>query len=126
LQEVDLPVVAAVLWRDGLPNLPWQVAAPYLLRLAPPHIALNLESAYAVLSNPTQETIVLRNFIVAATARRQGQGRRLLAALCAAYPHKRWYVPQIFPAEMGAFWEAVGFQRLELHQVQMELQLTPC
>jgi hypothetical protein len=47
----------------------------------------------------------------------------LLRALFAKYPNKTWHVPAIFPEEMTGFFEKAGFEKEDLGQFQMKLEL---
>jgi GNAT superfamily N-acetyltransferase len=123
LAEVDIYEVARLVVQHGLADLPWQVAGTVLARLSPPNRAFRVGDAYAVMSDPSKETVVLRSVFVLPEARLKGEGTRLLEALFAAYPGKAWHVPQVCPEEYGSFFIKRGFARLELHQVQMEMAL---
>ncbi len=56
--------------------------------------------------------------------RRQGRASRLLKALFAQYPDKKWVVSAIYPEEIGGELLATfGFERQALTQWQMRLLL---
>ena len=56
--------------------------------------------------------------------RRQGWGLRVIRALCARYPGRRWRIPARFPENLAPeFFERAGLERLELSQLEMALTL---
>jgi len=125
LTEIDVYEVARQIMIGGASNLPWQMSATSLARFGPPFHGYQLGDAYAIISDPAQETLVLRALYVSPAARRKGAATRLLGALAAANPGKKWSVPALCPEEYGRdFLEKRGFTRTELNQVQMELTFT--
>jgi ribosomal protein S18 acetylase RimI-like enzyme len=124
LEEID-PVeagMAASQW--GVENLPWQIASPALTALGPPHRAFRLGPATALMSNPAAETITLCTLVVDPAARRQGWATRLLGALSARFPEKKWRFPILIPEEIPeAFFTRLGFKTESLTQMQMARQL---
>lgn len=124
LREIDLYDAARVIIQHGAPDLPWQVAGVHLARSTPPDRAYELDGAYAIISNPTAATIALRALIVPPDVRRQGRASRLLRALFAEYPDKKWVVSAICPEEIGGELLArFGFERQPISQWQMHRSL---
>lgn len=121
-REIDVAEVGARIAREGLPNLPWQVAGAAVLRMSAPFKAYELGAAGVVIQ-ALQYRLVARALFVPAAARGQGQARRLLAALARQHPDHEWVVPQLCPKEYGGFFERLGWERMPLHQVQMECAL---
>lgn len=125
LQEVDIREVARLLAVHGWHNLPWQISGESLSALTPPSQAWMLDDAYLVISNPAAEQVAIRSLIVRPEARRQGQAARLLKAVIAKYPTKKWFVSALCPEEIGGVFEKVGFQRSSLAQLQMRIEFNP-
>jgi GNAT superfamily N-acetyltransferase len=123
LVEIDIYDVARIVHEHGLPDLPWQVSGTRLARLAPPNRAYRVGNAYAIISDPSRETVALRSLFVLPNARLKGEGTRLLRGLFAAHPGKQWHISQLTPEEYDGFFLKRGFTRLELHQVQMVLHM---
>ena len=123
LTEVEIPKVADLVVHHGYAELPWQLAGETLSLFATPSRAFRLDSAYAVTSTLSGGHISLWSVLTEPSARGQGQARRLLHALFAAYPNKTWHASALFPEEMGGFFEKVGFVKEDLGQFQMKLEL---
>jgi ribosomal protein S18 acetylase RimI-like enzyme len=124
LNEIDVYDAARMVVEYGAPDLPWQAAGMHLARSAPPDRAYKLDGAYAIISNPAAAVIALRALIVPFDLRRQGRASRLLRALFAEYPDKKWVLSAIFPEEIGGeFLTRFGFERQPISQWQMRLSL---
>lgn len=124
LRQIDVYEAARVVLQHGTPDLPWQVAGANLTRLTPPDVAYELDGAYAVISSPDAPAIALRALIVPPDLRRQGRASRLLRALFAAYPQKKWVVSATCPEEIGGeLLASLGFERQPISQWQMRLGL---
>lgn len=123
LTEVEIPEVADLVVHHGYVELPWQLAGETLSLFATPSRAFRLDSAYAVTSTLSGGHVSLWSALTEPSARGQGQARRLLRALFAAYPNKTWHASALFPEEMGGFFEKVGFVKEDLGQFQMKLEL---
>lgn len=122
--EIDVYDAACIIVQHGAPDLPWQVAGMHLARSAPPDHAYELDQAYAIISNPAAATIAIRGLIVPPDLRRQGRASRLLRALFAQYPDKKWVLSAIFPEEIGGeLLTGFGFERQSISQWQMRLSL---
>jgi N-acetylglutamate synthase-like GNAT family acetyltransferase len=107
----------------GLPDLPWQISGESLAQAGPPGKAYQMGSAYAAISDPERSHVAIRTIVVESEARQQGQATQLLRAVMAQYPGKTWIVPALCPAEIGGVFEKVGFEREDLSQLQMALEL---
>jgi ribosomal protein S18 acetylase RimI-like enzyme len=123
LAELDLRAVANLVGQFGLPDLPWQMAGETVATLTPPARAYKLDSAYAVITNPEVERVSFWTILVEPQVRRQGQATRLIQAVIAAHPGKTWHVPAIFPEETVGPFARLSFQREEISQFQMSLDL---
>lgn len=119
LTEIDIRQAAAQVTRHGLPDLPWQVSGESLAHMGPPNKALRLDAACAVLSDPGAPGVAIRSIVVDSRKRRLGQAKRLLLAIVAEYPGKKWAVPALCPEEIGAVFESAGFETGELSQFHM-------
>ena len=123
LADVDPCEVARMVTAHGLPDMPWQISGESLAHLGPPDRGIRLDRAYASISDPEREGIGIRALVVERGAPEREQAVQLLRALTACYPGKGWRVPALLPEELGGPFEAVGFVRGELAQLQMELDL---
>jgi ribosomal protein S18 acetylase RimI-like enzyme len=120
LEEID-PIAAGIaVHRWGADDLPWQISPHALTALGPPHVAFRLGPALALMSNPAAEQVTLCTLVVESAARRQGWGTRLLWALSARFPGKKWRFPILIPEEIPeSFFTRLGFRKESLTQVQM-------
>lgn len=123
LQEIDIRDVARLVTLHGLENLPWQISTESLAQINPPSRAYQLGEAMIVISNPAVDQIAIRSILVPAESRRQGQATRLLQALTAYIPGKKWLIPAVFPEEMSGFFERAGFKHGKLSQFQMSSKI---
>jgi hypothetical protein len=124
LGDVDPREVARMVTVHGLPDMPWQISGESLVHLGPPNRGVRLDRAYALISDPEREQIGIRALVVERGAPEREQVVRLLRALIARYPGKGWRVPALLPEELGGPFEAVGFVRGELAQLQLLLGLS--
>ncbi len=124
LKEVDPREMAKVVEYEAPFDLPWQLAAETVAASGPPAIALRLEDkAYVLLSSIENGTGVLSTLVVPHAVRRQGWGLRLLRALFARFPDRRWRMPARYPENLAPeFFARAGFRRLDLAQLEMELR----
>jgi ribosomal protein S18 acetylase RimI-like enzyme len=124
LEEIDPAEVSAAVGRWGMENLPWQMAPQTLALLAPPHRAFRLGPARALITDPAETTICVRTLVVDPDNRRQGFGTRLVKALAASFPGKKWRFAAMTPEEIPeTFFLRLGFQRSALTQFQMARSL---
>lgn len=92
LESCSIEAVAALL-HEGLP---WQAGVTTVRNLATPNRAVRLGSAFAVVA-ADDDFVRLRTIAVEPGARRQGAATRLLRAIAAAHPGKRWQVGRCVP-----------------------------
>jgi ribosomal protein S18 acetylase RimI-like enzyme len=123
LEEIDIRLVARLVGICGLDNLPWQISAESLAQYGPPNRAYRLGDASIVISNPAADQIAIRSVIVLPEARAQGQARRLIQAVIARYPNKKWLISALCPEEVGGLFEKIGFKRGTLSQFQMRKEV---
>lgn len=124
LTAIDPFEMAKIVLQHGASDLPWQVSGTAVARAGAPNHTYQLGHAYALISNPEAETIAIRTLIVESAFRRLGESTRLIRALAAQFPNKKWTVPQICPEEYGcAYSTTLGFVPKSLNQVQMHLTL---
>jgi ribosomal protein S18 acetylase RimI-like enzyme len=125
LEDVDIREVARLVIMHGLENLPWQISGESLAQAGPPSHAYRLDDAYIVISNPGAKQVAIRSIIVQPEARRQGQAARLIKAVVAQHPNKKWIVSALCPKEIGSLFEKIGFKRDTLSQFQMRIEINP-
>lgn len=123
LKEVDIREVARLVTMYGLDDLPWQISGESLAQSGAPSKGYQLDAACVVISNPEAEQVAIRSLVVRPESRGQGQARRLIKAVIAKYPGKKWLVPALCPEEVGPVFEKVGLQRGELSQLQMRIKI---
>ena len=123
LQEEDIREVARLVAMYGLENLPWQISAESLAQASAPGLAYRQDDAYIVISNPEAEQIAIRSVIVRPESRRQGQATRLVNAVLAKYPNRKWLVSALCPEEIGGLFEKMGCRRGDLSQLQMRIEI---
>lgn len=123
IEHAEILEVAKLLVMHGPDNLPWQVDGWNLARSGPLNAAWRLGSAYAVISDPGQDTIVIRGIVTLPEQQRQGQAAQLLQAIMAHFPHKRWYIPAICPEEYGPLFTKLGFTPVDINQFQMQYKI---
>jgi ribosomal protein S18 acetylase RimI-like enzyme len=119
LEEIDIREAASLVAKYGPADLPWQVSGESLAHMSPPNLAFRLGAACAVVSDPSAPGIAIRSIAVEPQSRKQGQAKRLLKALLAAYPGAAWAVPALCPEEIGQVFESAGFEPGELSQFHM-------
>jgi len=123
LQEIDLRAAGVLLSMHGLPDLPWQLSAESIAHMNPPVRAYRMGQAYAVISNPDAEQIVIWSLLVEQDARGNELGVDMLNSIAAKHAGKTWHVPAILPEELGKVYEKAGFEKDHLSQWQMRLAL---
>lgn len=120
LEEIPLSTALAAVLRDGEPGLPWQLAPETLAGLTAPARAFRLGAAVAVILEAGPQDVMIRSLVVAGDQRRRGEGSRLLRALAARLPGRRWRTQVILPEQLGAaFFAANGLRRQALTQLEM-------
>jgi GNAT superfamily N-acetyltransferase len=123
LQEIDLREAGLLISLHGLPDLPWQLSGETIAHLNPPARAYCKGQAYAVISNPDAEHVVIWSLLVQPDARRSELGLEMLKSLTAKHTGKTWHVPAILPEGLGNIYEKAGFEKEKLSQWQMRLSL---
>jgi ribosomal protein S18 acetylase RimI-like enzyme len=123
LQEIDIRSVSNLISSCGLPDLPWQLSGESIVQTNPPAVAYQSGPAYAVISNPTAEHIVVWSVLVEPEARGKNLGVQMLKAVMAEHPGKTWHVPAILPEEFTKLFERAGFVKEDLSQWQMKCRL---
>jgi ribosomal protein S18 acetylase RimI-like enzyme len=121
LEEIDPAEAARTGALSPSEHLPWQVSPFSAIRLGPPHIGFRLGNAYAIVSDPSAETLTLRYIAVPPKAQRRGEATKLVRALLAHFPQKKWRVAPTVPEEYAPIFERAGLIRMALNQFQMKL-----
>jgi hypothetical protein len=103
--------------------LPWQLSGESIARLNPPACAYRKGQAYVAVSNIEAEHVVIWSLLVEREARGEGSGVGILRSLIASHAGKTWHVPAILPEELGKVFERADFEKEELSQWQMRLNL---
>ena len=112
LEEIDPIEIGMAVHRWGADDLPWQISPHALTTLGPPHRAFRLGPAMALMSNLAAEQVTLCTLVVEPAARRQGWATRLLWALSARFPGKKWRFPILMPEEIPEpFFTRLGFRK---------------
>jgi ribosomal protein S18 acetylase RimI-like enzyme len=127
LKEIDPLDFARRAAREGERNLPWMLSAETFSAASHPLRAFHLaRRAYALIGDPSVETISLVALLVPRSWRRQGYGSRLVRALDAAFPGKAWVVSAILPETLAPeFFPKLGWERTKINQFEMRLELSP-
>jgi hypothetical protein len=120
---MDLREMGRLISQQGLPDLPWQLSAETIAQMTRPARAYRKGPAYAVISNPDTEHVVIWSLLVEPHARGNSLGVDMLKNIIAHHVGKKWHVPAICPEEFGRVFERAGFEREELSQWQMRLAL---
>lgn len=124
LEEVDPLDVARQLERHGPSDFPWQVSAMTLAQMTPPSRGYRVGPAWALITDPAEAKVSLRTLVVSPEFRRQGWGTRLVRAVAFQHPERLWNVSALAPEdEVSGFFEALGFVRSGITQLQMVLPL---
>ncbi len=123
LEEVDIREVARMIASAGAPDLPWQLSAETLACYGPPMKGFQCEGAYAVISDPSQPSIAMMSLIVEPEERGEGRATTLLRSLVSRYSETDFTIPALCPAVFEPLFTPVGFERSELSQHHMRLDL---
>lgn len=119
MTEEDPRDLAALVGRDGLPDLPWQLSGETLAHLAPPAVVYRLEGAWVAIADREASPATIRALITEHGRRRQGRATALLRAVMARHPGKEWRFPAIWPEELVGVFARVGLRRGDISQWQM-------
>ncbi|KAH8654817.1 acetyltransferase, gnat family [Ilyonectria robusta] len=113
--------------KHAAPTLPWQAWGWGVSPLGPTKRVFKLGHAYCGISHPDKDdeiTVNLTSIFVEPEWRRQGEARRLMEAVMAKFPGKKWRAGVVFPKEPADRLAAhFGFTPMDLSQYQMRLQL---
>jgi len=123
LEDIDLREAGRLISLHGLSDLPWQLSGETIALLNPPARAYHKDQAYAVISSPEAEHVVLWSVLVEPQARGQRQGMEMVRSVMAKHPGRTWHIPAIFPEEFEKLFERMGFEREDISQWQMRLEL---
>jgi ribosomal protein S18 acetylase RimI-like enzyme len=119
LAEVDPIAVARRMMRDGVSDLPWQIAPETLLKTVAPAQGFALgETAFAVAAPAKPGEVSLRALHVPPEHRRCGAARGMLAAL---FPDQTIVTPVAVPATLAPIF--ADFQPITISQYEMALDL---
>ncbi len=124
IEEIDLREAGSLILQYGLSDLPWQLAGETIAHMNPPARAYRNGPTLVVMSNPDVEHVVIWSILVELNARGKQLSVDMLKNVIANYPGKTWHMPAIFPEEFGKLFERAGFEREELTQWQMRLDLS--
>ncbi len=125
LESLDIAEVARLAVQHGDEDLPWQLDGYSLVQQGPPSLAYRLGPSCAVIGNPAGPVVRLHSLLTLPAERRRGHATRLLRALFAHYPGKRWHLPALCPEPYAPVLGAAGFRRGTFSQFQMERRLEP-
>jgi GNAT superfamily N-acetyltransferase len=123
LEEIDLREAGRLISQYGLSDLPWQLAGETIAHLNPPARAFRKGPACMVTSDPEAEHVVIWSLLVEPEARGKDLGVDMLKSVIAHHSGQNWHVPAIFPEGFGKIFERAGFEREEISQWQMRLDL---
>jgi ribosomal protein S18 acetylase RimI-like enzyme len=123
LHEMDLRELAHLVSLHGCPDLPWQLSSESIAQMNPPARAYRKGPACVAISNPDADQVVIWSLLVEQDARGKGLGVDMLKSVIAHHPDKTWHMPAVLPEEFAVIFERAGFEREELSQWQMKLQL---
>ena len=123
LTEIDLREAGKLISQFGISDLPWQLSGETIALLNPPARAYRKNQAYVVISSPEAEHVVIWSLLVEPEARGNDLGLGMLRSVIAQHAGKTWHVPAIFPEEFEKLFERAGFNREEISQWQMRLEL---
>lgn len=109
----------------GSADLPWQAWG--FSKNPDTSRAFKLGNAFCVTTNPEDQeadTVKLQCLIVDPQYRNTGQATRLIKAMMARYPGKKWSATPIFPKEYGeSIAKELKFAEMDITQYQMRLTL---
>jgi ribosomal protein S18 acetylase RimI-like enzyme len=124
LVEVDSVTVAERIMSNGGLELPWFYSPAALMGVALPTRSYALDGQAYVTVTAHGTELNLRALFVEPDRRRQGLGRRLIAAVCALHSSNVVRVLPLVPVGLAdEFFEALGFSRLSPALYELELRL---
>ena len=107
--------------QHGLSDLPWQLSGETIVLLTPPARAYKCGDTYIVISNPYVEHVVIWLLLVEPEVCGKGLAMNMLKQVMAKHAEKTWYVPAIWPEELGYVFAHAGFKRESVSRWQMRL-----
>jgi ribosomal protein S18 acetylase RimI-like enzyme len=109
----------------GSNDLPWQIWG-FSMNAGTSH-AYQLGNAYSVITDPEdadKDTVRLQSLIVEPAVRGKGDATKLIKAVMAKFPGKKWAIDPIFPKEYSDnIAKHLGFEEMTLKQYQMRRSL---
>lgn len=125
LEEVAHQDVAQALREHAPLDLPWQMQPESIAALGPPCRAFTLGGRAFALVRETREGVMsLRGLSLVPAARGRGVGRLFVEALRARFPGRRWRVaPRVPEGLADRFFLRLGFEKMDLVQLEMELSV---
>jgi ribosomal protein S18 acetylase RimI-like enzyme len=123
LEEVNLRELGKIVNSHGLADLPWQISGETLAVFSNPSLAFKLGPAYAAISNPEAEHVVIWTLLVMPEARKQGLAVEMLRTLSSKFNDKVWHVPPLCPEEASHPFRRLGMKEEKIAQLQMSLSL---
>jgi GNAT superfamily N-acetyltransferase len=124
LEKCSFDEVDALVKAHGAADLPWQTWA--FSKAPETHAAFRLRGAYCVVTDPekAEDMVKLACLIVDPAARGRGEATRLVKAMMAQFPGKKWMAPPVFPKEYGERLAAsLGCEITHLTQYQLEVRV---
>lgn len=100
-------------------DYPWQLSGESLIHVSAEHQAWRCGPSAAIISNPEQDTIIIRGLITDHAEQRRGYATQLLRTLFAQFPNKTWKVSIIVPETLAGLFHKVGMTDETLSQLQM-------
>ncbi len=123
IEEIDLRELGKIVKSHGLADLPWQISGETLAVFSSPSMAFKTGPAYAAISNPEAEHVVIWSLLVMPQARGQGLGVGMLRTLSSRFKDKVWHVPPLCPEDASHPFRKMGMQAVKISQWQMCLSL---
>ncbi|KAH8179499.1 acetyltransferase (GNAT) family protein [Sarocladium implicatum] len=123
LQSCALEEVDAVIAAHGVPNLPYQARG--FIKLVEGGVAFRLDHAYCVINDPDAgDEVKVWSLIVEPEWRGKGQAKRLVEAMVAKFPNKKFDVRPLFPREyVEPLLKYVKGEAYPVYQYHMRLDL---
>jgi ribosomal protein S18 acetylase RimI-like enzyme/predicted GNAT family acetyltransferase len=121
-ERIECSQLAAEIMRAEEMELPWQISGATLATLDSDTEAYRLGKAMVAWTKRGETSHRLLSVFVPPKSRRKGEATRLLEVLFQKYPGIQWSIPPICPQEWSGFFEAMGFQKMEVEQKQMKIE----
>jgi ribosomal protein S18 acetylase RimI-like enzyme len=122
LHEIDPFFAARFIAQDGEPDLPWTLMPETFAAATLPVHAFHLDQiAFAIISDPDGEKILIRALLVRKAHRRQGWGSRILGALEARFGDRSLTIPGLVPENLApGLFQRDGWRKQSLNQCEMK------